>query len=214
MKLTLRERRILFAGIVVVIAILIFYVMISLLPDRERLLQKVETDKNIILKQREILSLEESYRKRAEEGDNHQKLVMTRLLPGDNSNVASAELQKVLKDFADQNGVDIAMKTPVSEKKVPDNDFLTKVAVKIDVNCSLEQLVNFLGAIENYDKFLKVEELVIAGGYPTQKKYEIRPSLTVVGYIHSPDTKPAEAAAPGANGNQKASLTGKNQAAK
>jgi hypothetical protein len=212
-KLTLRERKVLFAGIVFVIAIMIFYGMISLLPNRERLLQKVDTDKNIILKQREILGLEQSYKKRAEQGDNHQKLVMTRLLPGDNSNVASAELQKVLRDFADQNGVDITVKTTVPEKKVPDNDFLTKVAVRIEISCSLEQLVNFLAAIENYDKFLKVEELVITS-YKMQKKYEIHPSLMVVGYIHSPDTKQAEASGLGANGIQKASSTGKNQAVK
>jgi Tfp pilus assembly protein PilO len=208
-KLTLRERRVLFAGIVVVIAIMIFYGMISLLPDRERLLQKVDTDKSIILKQREILSLEQSYKKQAEQDDNHQKLVMTRLLPGDNSNKASAELQKVLKDFADQNGVEITVKTAVQEKKVQDNDFLTKVAVRIEINCSLEQLVNFLGAIENYDKFLKVEELVITS-YRMQKVYQIHPSLMVAGYIRSPDTKQEAAATPGANDSQKASSPGKN----
>jgi hypothetical protein len=210
-KLTLRERRILFAGIVAVIAISIFYAMISLLPDRERLLQKVDTDKNIILKQREILGLEQSYRKRAEQGDNHQKLVMTRLLPGDNSNVASAELQKVLKDFADQNGVDITVKTTMSEKKVPDNDFLTKVAVRIEISCNLEQLVNFLAAIENYDKLLKVEELVITS-FRMQKIYQIHPSLMVVGYIHSPDAPHGEAFVPGADGTKKTSSTTKNQA--
>jgi hypothetical protein len=212
-KLTLRERKILFAGIVIVIAIMIFYAMISLLPDRERLLQKVDTDKNIILKQREILSLEETYKKRAEQGDNHQKLARTRLLPGENSNVASAELQKVLKDFADQNGVDITVKTTMSEKKVPDNDFLTKVAVRIEISCNLEQLVNFLAAIENYDKFLKVEELVITS-FRMQKIYQIHPSLTVIGYIHLPDTPQAEASASGAEGNKKTSSTTKNQAAK
>ena len=213
MKLTLKDRKVLFAGITGVIAILIFYGMISLLPDRDRLLQQVDRDKSIILKQRELLSSEPSYRKQAEQGDNHQKQVMTRLMPGDNSNVASAELQKVLKDFADQNGVDITVKTTLPEKKVQDNDFLTKVAVRIEINCSLEQLVNFLGAIENYDKFLKVEELVITS-YRMQKKYEIRPSLTVVGYIHSPDTKQAEESAPGADRIKKASSTGKNQAVK
>jgi hypothetical protein len=212
-KLTLRERKVLFAGIAVAIVILIFYGMISWLPDHARLSQQVETAKNILFKQREILSLQETYRKRAEQGDRDQKQVMTRLLPGDNFNVASAELQKILKDFADQNGVDITTKNMLLEKKVPDNDFLTKVSVRIDANCNLEQLVSFLTAIENYDKFLKVEELFIST-FRNQRRFEIRPSLTITGYIHSPDAKTADASAPGANGIQKASSTGKNQAVK
>lgn len=213
MKLTLRERKVIFAGIAVAMAILIFYIMISWLSDHSLLSQQVDTDKNIILKQREILSLQDSYRKRAEQGDSHQKQVMTRLLPGDNFNVASAELQKVIKDFADQNGVDITLKTMLPEKKVPDSEFLTKVSLRIEVNCNLEQLVNFLTAIENYDKFLRVEELIITS-YRQQKRFEIRPNLTITGYIHSPETKPAEASVPGTDGIQKASSTGKNQAAK
>jgi Tfp pilus assembly protein PilO len=206
-KLILRKRKILLAGIIIVAAVLIFYEMISLLPNRVRLLQQVETDKKIILKQREILSLEESYRKRAEQADSRLKHIMTRLLPGENYNVASAELQNVLKDFADQNGVDITTKTTIQEKKVPDNEFLTKVAVRIDVNCDLEQLVNFLTSIENYDKFLKVEELEITS-YKMQKKYDIRPRLMIAGYIPSPNLKSVEGSFSGA----KAPSTVKNQA--
>jgi hypothetical protein len=212
-KLTLRERRILFAGIAVAAAILIFYALISWLPDQARLSQQVDTAKNILLKQREILSLEETYRKRVEQGEIYQKQVMTRLLPGDNFNVASAELQKVVKDFADQNGVDIMSKTTLLEKKVADSEFLTKVSLQMIVNCELEQLVNFLTAIENYDKFLKVEELSINSiNYKMQRRSEIRISLTITGYIRSPETKPAEPSAQAADGIKKVPLTGKNQA--
>jgi Tfp pilus assembly protein PilO len=212
-KLTLRERRILFAGIAVAAAILVFYALISWLPDQARLSQQVDTAKNILLKQREILSLEETYRKKAEQGERYQKQVMTRLLPGDNFNVASAELQKVVKDFADQNGVDIILKTTLPEKKVADSEFLTKVSLRIEVNCGLEQLVNFLTAIENYDKFLKVEELIITG-YKLPRRSEIRPNLTITGYIHSPEIKPAETSAQAAIGNKTVPSMGKNQAVK
>jgi hypothetical protein len=195
-KPTLRNRRVLFAGILVVAAILIFYVLVSLLADRERLQLQVDTDKNLILKQREILGLKEFYIKQAEQADKHLQQAITRLLPGDNSNVASAEIMKVLKDFADQNGVDITLKTTLQDEKVPDNEFLTKISVRIEMNCNLEQLVNFLTAIENYDKFLKIDELII-NSYRLQKKYEIRPRLVVAGYIHSPNLKPAEGSAAG-----------------
>jgi hypothetical protein len=116
---------------------------------------------------------------------------MTRLLPGDSPNVAGAELQRILKDFADRSGVEITQKIPLPERKVQDAEMLTKVSVSIQTNCDLDQLVAFLGAIESYEKLLKVEDLTIAS-FPIQKRYMIRPSLTVVGYISSRESKPAE----------------------
>jgi hypothetical protein len=61
-------------------------------------------------------------------------------------------------------------------------DLLIKVSVRVDTNCNLEQLVQFLTAIANYDKFLKIDECNISG-YRFQKRFEIRPNLTVAGYI-------------------------------
>lgn len=196
MKLTLREQRVVIAGSAVALAILIFYAITSLLPDRDALLREVDQKKSMLLKQREILSLEDSYKKKAGQSDAHLAQILTRLLPGDNSSVAGAELQKVLKDFADQSGVEITQRTTLPDKKVQDSDLLTKISVRIETNCDLEQLVNFLTAIENYDKFLKVEELII-NSYQFQKRFEIRPSLIVIGYISSPAARPAGKAAAG-----------------
>jgi hypothetical protein len=119
-------------------------------------------------------------------------------LPGDNPNVAGAELQKILKDFADQSGVEIIQKNILPEKKVQDS--LTKVSVRIDTKCTMEQIVQFLSAIENYEKYLKIDEFTIFGssfGSGTQKRVEIRPSLTVAGYISMKEAKPKEASASG-----------------
>lgn len=212
MNLTLRNKRVIIAGIVVAAAILIFYATTSLLSEREELQRKVDLKKTVLLKQREIISLKASYKKRAGQSDGQLERIMTRLLPGDNSSVAGAELQKVLKDFADQSGVEITQKNPLQEKKVQDNDLLTKVSVRIETNCDLEQLVNFLTAINNYDKFLNVEELII-NTFPIQlKRFEIRPSLTVVGYISSPIPKPVENSATGTGGIGKASSAAQDQA--
>ena len=49
--------------------------------------------------------------------------------------------------------------------------------------------MKFLAAIENYDKRLSVDELQI-NSFRIQKRYEMRPILTVSGYILAPETKP------------------------
>ena len=191
MKVTARERRVVLAGACVAAAVLIFYATIRLLPDREGLAQTVDLKKKMLLKQRETLSREETYRRRLEQYRKHLEQDMTRLLPGNNPNVAGAELQKILKDFADRSGVEITQKNTLPEKK---QDMLTKISVRIETNCDPDQLIQFLTAIENYEKFLRIEEFIITS-FRIQKRFEIRPSLTVTGYIISPESKPKEKAA-------------------
>ena len=189
MKVTSREKMFIGAGAAVIAAVMIFYALTLLLPSRESLSRTVELKKRMLLKERDILSREETYRKRAEQYGAHLKQDMTRLLPGDNANMAGAELQRVLKDFADSSGVELTQRNSLPEKKT--GELLTKVSVHIDTNCDLEQLTQFLTLIENYEKLLQIEEFMIPS-FRVQKRYEIRPSMTVVGYIISPESKPKE----------------------
>jgi hypothetical protein len=73
---------------------------------------------------------------------------------------------------------------------------LTKISVRVETTCEPEELTEFIALIENYEKFLKVEEFMVTS-FRIQKRYEIRPSLTVVGYISTPETKPKEQSASG-----------------
>jgi type II secretory pathway component PulM len=188
-KLTLREKRLILAGTGVVAAVLIFYATALVLPDSENLSRTADLKKRMLLKQREVLLREEIYKKRVEQYRTHLAQDMTRLLPGDTPNMAGAELQRILKDFADQTGVEITQKTTLPDKKIQD---LTKVSVSITINCDPDQLVRFMVAIENYEKFLKIEECVITS-FRIQKRFDIRPILTVVGYISTPESKPKTA---------------------
>ena len=165
---------------------LIYYAVTLTLPNSENLSRSVELKKKILLKHRETLSREALYKTRLQQFSGHLETYRMRLLPGDNPNVAGAELQKILKDFADQSGVEITMKNILPEKKA--QDLLTKVSVKIDTNCNLEQLVQFISAIENYEKHLRIDDCTISG-FKIQKRFEIRPSLTISGYISTREEK-------------------------
>jgi hypothetical protein len=183
-KISAREKRVVVIGAGIVGAVLIYYAATILLPDREALSQSVALKKKMLLKERETVGREEFYKVRLEQYQERLNQSMARLLPGDNPNVAGAELQKLLKDFADQNGVEITQKSIQPEKKLPNG--LTKVTVRIDTNCSPEQLVAFLAAVENYEKFLTVDDFTV-NGFKIQKRWEIRPNLAVSGYINAPE---------------------------
>ncbi len=194
MKITLREKRGIVVGAVIVAALALFYAVTSLLPSRESLSQSVELKRKMLIREREILSREETYKARLEQYKQYLGQTLTRLLPGNNPNVAEAELQKILQDFADQSGVEIIQKNILPEKEVQGG--LIKVTVRIETNCDPEQLVKLLTVIENYERFLTITEFTISS-FKVQKKYQIRPSLTVSGYIDAQKATPEEKAESG-----------------
>jgi hypothetical protein len=89
--------------------------------------------------------------------------------------------------------VEIISRNILQEKRI--QDLATKVSVRMETNCSMEQLVQLLSRIENYEKVLKVDDLTMNRiGNP--RKMEVRTSLTVSGYIALPPAKPAEKPTP------------------
>jgi type II secretory pathway component PulM len=193
-KISTREKRFLLAGGGVALVVLAFYLVPLLLP--EDLSAQVEAKKSLLQKQRDLISQEESFKARITQGQQRLDQLMGRLLPGDNPAAAGPALQKVLQDLADSLQVEISRKTILPEQKLPEN--LTKVAIQLDINCSLDQLIRLIAAIENYEKFLKVDELFIQG-MRLRNRDEIRPMLKVAGLVATPPSvaKPAEKAGGG-----------------
>jgi hypothetical protein len=189
MKVTSREKSLIMIAVATLAAILIFYAITMLVPDAAVLSQNVELKKRMLRNQLETLSQEESYKASLDQYQKQLDLDLKRFLPGDNPSLASADLQKTLKDFADKTGVEIAQRNALPEKKA--SDIVTKVSVRIETNCTPEQLVQFLSLIENYEKMLRVDEAII-NSLRISKKFEIRPSLTISGYIRTQEEKPKE----------------------
>jgi len=181
----------LYVGGGITILVIVFYLASAWIPSREGLSATVDYKKKFLLKEKETLSQEEAFKARVAQDEERLAQNRSRLLPGDNPAIAASALQKVLQDIADQSGVEIQSKTVQPEQKLQDN--ITKISIQLSVNASVDQLVRFLAGIENYEKFLRVEELNIQSTR-LQKKDEIRPQVKVVGYVATsiPAAKPPE----------------------
>jgi hypothetical protein len=192
-KVNAREKKILYGGVVVAAAILIYYAVTEFSPgDGESLAEQVEMQKSLLSRQRDLIEREEFFKNRVEEAENDIEKIQDRLLPGNNAGTAGTELQRILRDFTDRSGVVILTMSNMPERRVADSDSLIKISVRLGVNCQLEDLVEFLITIKNYDKFLKVEELTV-NTTTVQRKIQMRNSLTMVvaGYISVPPAEPA-----------------------
>jgi type II secretory pathway component PulM len=192
LKINAREKKFLMVGSGVAAIVLLTWAAISFLPTREGLARDVENRKQMLLRQRELIGREDAYKAKGDQYQQRLTRAVTRLLPGDNPNVAGAELQKILKEIADQNGVEITRRDIRPQQKTQNN--LLKVSVNMDTSGTPDQLVSLLAAVENYDKYLTVEELTIMA-FRSPRRYEIRPSMTIAGYIAAPETKPGEKSA-------------------
>jgi len=194
MKVNAREKKILYAGIVIAAAIMIYYGATLFSPgDGESLADKVATQENLLRRYKELIAREESYKKQIEFAETDIEKIRARLLPGNTATSAGMELQRILDGFAEQSGVLITNKSPQPERKVTDSDSLTKISVRVQLDCRIEDLVDFLIAIKNYDKFLRVEDIVINTQTSTQTRQMIirRPlSMVIAGYISVPPPEP------------------------
>jgi len=206
-KVSAREKKILYAGIVIVAVLLVYHVATMFLPDDgSSLSEKLETQENLIRRQREFIGREDLYKKRIEDAESDIERIQAWLLPGNNAVAANAELLRILTDFAEQTGVIITQKSNLPERKVADSDSMIKVSARIAIdcidanNCRIEEdMVDFLTAIKNYDKFLKIEEISIGTSIQQKQRRIRRPlSMTVAGYISVPPPPETEAK-PGEN---------------
>ncbi len=195
MKITNREKKFLIVGAGLSAIVLVYYLAALLIPSGEDLTAEVETKRRLLLRQKEEIALEEGYQARIQEYEQRLKENLDRLLSGDNPAAARSELQTLLQDVADQSGVDITATIIQADQKVQDT--LTKISVQLTLNCNIAELVRFLTAVENYQKFLKVEELYIQA-LRMRNRDEIRPQLKVAGYVSTPP--PAAAASEKAPG--------------
>lgn len=192
MKVTSRERMVIIVGVVIAVAVGIFYLATLLVPDSQSLSQSVDLKKRMLRSQLEILAQEDFYKTRL---DQYQKQLLqdsTRFFPGENPSLAGADLQKIVKDFADQSGVEVTQRNIMPDKKI--QDLATKVSVRMTTNCNPDQLVRFLTLIENYEKLLKVDEMQMDRF--DVRRSEIRTVLTISGYIALPPEKPKAKPAP------------------
>lgn len=188
MKLNKRERKfIVIGGIVGALALLVYFVLM-LLPDFESQ-ASVEQKRRMLLQYKEMLNSEELYTARIEQYRKRMQEDSSRLLAGETSNIAGADLTNVLVQLATQSGVTISRREQQSQQELQNN--LIRIPVRMDMTCNMDQLVQFLTAVENYDKLLTVDELSIAS-FQIQKRWDTRPNVTISGYILSQETKPEE----------------------
>ena len=202
MKISSREKWLIYAAVAVVLLSLFFFWEEDMTPDQDEFTNSLDYKRRMLLRYRQTLASEENYKSQLEQYRQRLNETESLLLAGDSPAIAGAELQKLLKEIADENGVEITRRDIQREKKVENE--VTKISVQIETKSAPDQLVQLLAAIQNYGKQLIVDEIMI-NALKVQKVERIRPRITVSAYVAP---KKAEAPTEGDSGSAGAESQG------
>ena len=211
MKINAREKKLIYAAVIVAVAIFIYHAISAFSPgDGESIVDQIEAQEGLLRRQRDLIGHRNFYEQLIESAENDIEKLHARLLPENNVSAANAELQRILSELANRSGVIISNRSNLQERKIADSDSLVKVSVRIAIDCQIpttgcaieEDMVDFLIAVRNYEKLLRVEDISIQSPYTQGKPMSIRRpiNITVAGYISVPPpdeqvAKPGENAA-------------------
>lgn len=181
-----RQKKIIIIGLAVVAVLALLYALTLRQEGGEELTATVESKKETLMAYREKLDLRGVYESRIQLYNQRLQEDRAQFLEGETANVAENNLGNTLTEMAQKSGVQITQKGPRPEKKIENK--VIKVTYRITTSCNMEQFVQFLTEIENYEHFLTIDDLSV--GSPSRGRgraqpmiANLTPILTVSGYI-------------------------------
>ena len=143
--------------------------------------QDIAIQEQTLAKYRQAITAAGPRAKEAENMAERLRQAESRLLQADTDALASAELEKLVKGMAAGNGIEL--KSSEFNRVVDGQDGYKEIPVGIGFQCRVDQLVNFLSALQTSDRLLGVKKLAIqpTGG----AKKEVLVSMTVGGWVNS-----------------------------
>lgn len=197
MNISKRDRRVLIIGALVVACILLALFVAMPLADY---LKSMEADKQEretqLLRMIETIQQKEYFQQALNQMKNNEDDIKSVLLEGDDPNVVSSELHRIVTNLADQQGisvtrVDASMKPERFDKETIKKDPLKagflKIKVRASIKCTPDKLAQFLSTIEGHPKFLLVDRLEIRA-WNVRPDKEISPDIVVMTYMYLPET--------------------------
>jgi len=158
-RLSPRDKKFLMAAAAALTAYLaIIYVIQPIHRSQGVLEGKIENKIEFIKKYYEILNQKAYYEQQNQTNEKIQATLNQRFLDGDKPGLAAADLQKIIVDIAKQSSVKID-RVRIEKPKLQSG--VLSVPVEISVRSSLKDLSQMIHLIENNQKFLVIEELVL-----------------------------------------------------
>ncbi len=179
MRISSRERRLLVAGAVALVAfLLVNYLIIPAISRQMRVRAEYRDKLQALERYQLVVEGRRRYEKKFADAEQLFAQLKQQLLPGEKLTLAAADLQQMLHKAAGETGVTIASESIHSPKQV---EGFTQVSVELSLNADLKKLRDFLYKIESSTKLLTVPKLMVNASFP-RPGAELQVSIVVSGF--------------------------------
>ncbi|MBN2053729.1 type II secretion system protein M [bacterium] len=179
-----RERRLIIAALVIIVVYVVYvYIAEPLMAKYDDMVQSKQTQLEILEKYQAILAKEAAYSRKKAESEAMKRQINAGLLTGKSPEIATANLQSLVKDFARELDISLERITISPAKPL---DGYTEVGIKLPFTCRISELGDFIYRIESADRLLFIPALDIRVANPREPD-TLRVSMDIVGFILSPE---------------------------
>lgn len=180
-KLTLRERRILQGGGLTAAVVLVYFFAVEPFNEaRASIPAELETKARLLQRSKQLLSQRDYYRSRSEELERRVQQYENRFIEAENSSDATTQVELAVRDLASRLGITISRSSRVQERVLDDR--YARITLRVNLQADLRQVLEFVHAVSNYPKFLKVENLELRVARVKGKR-RLNPGMHVSGLI-------------------------------
>ena len=180
-KLSFREKRVLSVGGLIVMLVLVFFYLVQPFTDAQADIEtQLDVKADLLRRSIQLIQQRSLYLERLDTLDRALADHSGMLLSSPNSSKATSELELTIRNLASEQGVTIARSNPLQERKL--GEHYSKITLQLNLQASMDQLVNFVYALSSYPKFLRVEEFYLAG-LRVKKEIRLQPRMNVSGLI-------------------------------
>lgn len=157
MNITDRDKRFLtIGGLAIAVYLLITLVVNPIYATQVRKDREIQQKIRFIERYYEVLNQKAYYEEKSKQNERVQKSLSRRFLEGKKPGLAAAGLQKILEGFASKASIKID-RVRVEKHKFTESFMV--IPIEITLRSSLKNLTQFIYLIEDYEKFLVIEEL-------------------------------------------------------
>lgn len=185
-RLAKRDRRALqFAAVGVAVYLLMQYFALPAWDSLRAVRSELPLKEQSLAKYRRVVDLAGAQARDSQTLSEQLRQAEGGLLQAPTASLASAELEKWLSDTA--KAQEIEVRSSDFQKVVPDSDGYTQIPVGLQFQCRIEQLVNFLSAIQSSERVLSISRLIVQPAGGNQKQLSV--AMTVGGWAKSLETE-------------------------
>jgi len=177
-----RERIIVLTAVLIAVVFVLFqYIIDPFMESQSRIEEEIPTKRMQLEKYRQFVAGKAKAEQDLQRIENLAKRSSNKLLSGNTSPLAAANLQEILKTLSAKNMIKIRSEKVLDSKQY---DYYVQIPVQIEFMSTITDLTNFLYDIETYQKILTIVDLNIRVANRRDPR-DVHATIVVAGLMQS-----------------------------